>query len=490
MSKNYTDATWLFDLAVDWHLDNPSEQIPDAQWSAACVKLGTEDISISSGEYILTDVSTDIIPVLAGISIGMSPTDLQAIARHHHLFPSSLSDLNFKASNGATSSRVPLVPLSEWNVCREVIQAISLNEDHAAEFKSGLIIPARHHNLEMACILSDCPEFWPVTSMERDYAGKNIPKSGRQPPSAANLYMSDINLMRMPKEEILKILERAGVLSDFVTEENGFDNSFWPDLFTRYEKDRDDQDRSLWKNTQCIVGALRSITCTDKISKMAGPMLSSLSQSGGSSVNEGLRMLRGLHYGLYENGEFKKLLDKPSMRMGATSVTYTNISRSISPDAITEDVFQDFILEKDLFLAKLSSELDLLEPSEVLIQHFRALGSLGQAGAGYPTQKTDGLNIGELIHKVFSGLDAYIGLSSPDISIDDLYINDLMKEAIDEADSFASTINKDSNIDYKMLSGLSSTSKSILAKNGFDIKKLPGMTMKDKGNVLSSQLGI
>lgn len=91
---------------------------------------------------------------------------------------------------------------------------------------------------------------------------------------------------------------------------------------------------------------------------------------------------------------------------------------------------------------------------------------------------------------MFSGLDAYIGLDSTDISIDDLYINDLMKEAIDEADSFASIINKDSNIDYKMLSGLSSTSKSILAKNGFDIKRLPGMTMKDKGNVLSSQLGI
>jgi hypothetical protein len=45
-------------------------------------------------------------------------------------------------------------------------------------------------------------------------------------------------------------------------------------------------------------------------------------------------------------------------------------------------------------------------------------------------------------------------------------------------------------VDYKRFNDLSSTAKSFLVASGFEIKKLPGINRRDKGQLLSDGMGL
>jgi hypothetical protein len=107
---------------------------------------------------------------------------------------------------------------------------------------------------------------------------------------------------------------------------------------------------------------------------------------------------------------------------------------------------------------------------------------------GRARQNPDGVDMTGLVARAMKGLMAYHEMRHFE---EGLITNDNKKEADEWVSTFLKSV-ADIGVtyDYKQFSDLTSSDKRLMASAGFDIKKLPGMNTRDRGQVLTDQLGL
>jgi hypothetical protein len=131
-------------------------------------------------------------------------------------------------------------------------------------------------------------------------------------------------------------------------------------------------------------------------------------------------------------------------------------------------------------VSRLLDLLHTIDPSEFGNMHFKAIYKSIKGGSVHDIR---GVDLHEFLMVALNGLTGTF-------CTDRKRHYDLILEAEASVEHLIRFVIKNTEIDYECLQTLSSGSKSMLVSNGLDIKKLPGINRRDKGHLLSDQLGL
>jgi hypothetical protein len=458
----YSDMTWFFKVAQDHYLREPGRQIGLEFWSQAADY--PEPWQIHVGLYCIENASLSTIPVLAAVSLDFSATELLNVIKHHGM--SAAEFFNLKCTKNLKGSQPEdRIALSSWTIHTKIVDAMSLDpsltQSILKETKANFVGTFTDRlEIEMARLLSDSEELWPITGVNRYIASKNNVESDYDDTAPP---ITDLNTFNycgpefsdLSNAQVLLMLERSGNLSMAVTNDNGFRDQqtkgFFRDLFVSVAI-------SEYPNLRRIVDAINSVDDPDQLLELNSRLISVLSDLD-YIEGQGKDTFTAMQ-NLLDKNRYSPFFDSPLIRLNL-------------------DVPLDTPNQTDV--ARLFNLLRTLETSEFGNMHFNAI---------YKSVKGDrtiddfrGADLHEFLVVALNGLTGAF-------SIDHKRHYDLVVEAEASVEHLIRFVFKNTEIDYKRLQTLSSGSKSMLVSNGLDIKKLPGINNRDKGALISDQLGL
>lgn len=483
-TPNTQDATSAFLFAREWHQANPSEQIPGEIWAEQIQGLSDEDEwQICAGDTRCIANGLDFIPILAAVSTGKQGLSLLQVCRHHNVQPYFLKTLNIEAhdgkSIGAALDSGFEVPLSAWNICNEVVQALSGSEFNVMGFERSKPHLTSRPDLAQAFLHSPQRILWPVTPLQRvrDNPTEQRPACGTCPVTAFS--KSGVDLREYSDARILELLERSGNLLEGMAAEDGLRQTFFFNLFTEIDKGGE-------KNLERLVQAINSIEDRDQISKVADIITAQLSNHSlpwGST--KGIAMYRALDTYL-DPEKYEKVFNSVLIRVCATSLKDVIDIMGISPGEVDYTRYEDILLNSKYLMSMLVKELSPLTPSDYRGSHFYALSRL--ASDDYDSPSLNGLDLNGLVLKTLQALEAYLGATHLDVLGNET--SEMKNEATRNVSRFVEFLSSRMEIDYVQFSDVSAESRMLLASSGFEIKHIPNLSRHERGRVLSDQLGL
>lgn len=162
----------------------------------------------------------------------------------------------------------------------------------------------------------------------------------------------------------------------------------------------------------------------------------------------------------------------------------TNAAKAVSESPAS---FNRLAGKENLILQGLCNEIGLVSFQEMGMAHFKALAFLGRADFPLPIQTVDAkFGRESFLCHVLEGIKNFAPVSK--------FENEQQAENYRAAtlgvEVSVKLLSAHGEFDYKAFSGLDSRSASILAVAGLDLKRLPKMTIRDKGRVLEQDLGM
>lgn len=487
MITEIKDAQQLLAFAQKWSQTHPGEQIPHATWTGEVDALLAGDpleytrFRVTSGEHSVIAHSPEIIPALAAISLGATTLDIQAAALHHKV---ELSDLNackyefvFKPANAKDRA-----VFSKWSVTKAFMRAFCYTPEDAEHFFGSATNQVLSPTQVTAVLTVPNPAVWPVTGIERHLQfarqGRTRDNSGVRPMlSSDHITDAGIDLANTTDEQLMVLLERSGNLTLGATSEMGFTCSFFQDLFAELDFYGE-------KSPKRIVEVLTNLDA-EKTEVVRQRMLEQLcdvpEHDRGDNAETVLDVLRD-HFGHESFG-----------MMHENMLLKLNLIRVKGLDALAEvirrpmpECFTEFFSAGDQVLARLDQALRAVESKDFKAPHFRAL-RVATSDWNRP-QDLNQIDLSSLLDKSLAAYDLYqrqnhVDLTgSPQHKCKDNARHDLV--------AFASYALKHIEHDYERFRTLSSECKTVLAMAGMEMKKLPGISRRERGLVLENQLGL
>jgi hypothetical protein len=476
------DVTWLFDFATKWYEANPGEQISLYDWERKVEQApeGSDPWVVYVGEYSVRVVSHNIIPCLAAISLDMETDELLAIMKHHDVTCYHISHTLCKPVYDDQRDDDWEQPIS-LVINEAFINVVMLDEQLTDAFLKEYLQYGLNDELEMAWLLCDRAKFWPVDLIKyhQNQISEGLSNTDEKAPGVSTNYVfdtTDLNFNTLTNDRIIQLLERSGNLTIGVTAENGFEpnlaNSFfWKLLVSLDAKGANNP------NTLRTIDAINAVQDEAMISRISARILESLCE-GSNRMEGGARLI-------------SKFLDH--QKYGSISenlVLNLNILDSVSPNVrigtpvSSSDLLRGEIAYKpDIVLAKLCNDLGAMKPEDLRRPHFQAIDALlRKCEISDDTMKNLCKN---LLMVALDGLDAY--RQTPH------YVGkrfNPVETANSSLERLIRVVASMKSLDYEDFYKYSSGSKALLATNGFDIKKLPGISRSDRGRVLSEGLGL
>jgi hypothetical protein len=457
----HSDMTWFFKVAQDHYLREPGRQIDLEFWNQAADYPTPWQIHV--GPYCIENATLSTIPVLAAISLGFSAPELLNAIKHHGMSSADFFNLNCtKNSKGAQPE--DRIALSSWTIHTKIVAAMSLDpclsQSILKETKDNIVGEFTDRlEIEMARLLSDSEDLWPITGVNRYIESKNnmdADYDDTAPP------ITDLNTFNycgqefsdLSNAQILLMLERSGNLSMAVTNDNGFrdrlSTGFFRDLFISVAI-------SEYPNLRRIIDAINSVDDPDQLLALNSRLISVLSDLD-YIEGQGEDTFTAME-GLLDKTRYAPVLESPLIRLNLDVPPATHDKSDV---------------------ARLLDLLHTLEPSEFGNMHFNAIYKSIKDGGVHDIK---GVDLHEFMMVALNGLTGTF-------CTDRKRHYDLILEAEASVEHLIRFVIKNTEIDYERLQTLSSGSKSMLVSNGLDIKKLPGINRRDKGHLLSDQLGL
>lgn len=483
-TTNKQDATSAFLFAREWHQANLNEQIPEEIWVEQIRGLSDEtDWQISAGDTRLIAEGLGFIPILAAVSTGKKGLSLLHVCRHHNVQPYFLKSIHIDVDGGknvgAALDAGFEVPLSAWNICNEIVQAISLSELSAIGFERTIPHLTSRPDLAQAFLHSKQSIIWPLTPLRRirDNPRDQRPTCGTCPISTFS--KSGVDLREYSDVRILELLDRSGNLLEGMTAENGLHQTFFFNLFTEIDKGGE-------KNLERLVQAINSIEDSDQTRKVADiitAQLSSHSLPWGST--KGIAMYRALDTYL-DPVKYEKVFNSVLIRVCATSLKNVIDIMGISPGEVDYTRYEDILQNSKELMSKLVQELSPLSPSDYRGSHFYAFSRL--ASDEYDSPSLNGMDLNALVLRTLQALEAYKDATHFDVLGNETA--EMKNEATRNVSKFVEFLSTRMEIDYARFNDVSAESRMLLASSGFEIKNIPNLTRHERGLMLSDQLGL
>jgi hypothetical protein len=461
----YQDMTWLLKVAEDHYLREPCRQIDLEFWNQA-VDYPTP-WRIQVGAHFIENVTLSTVPALAAISLGFSSAELLDVIKHHAMTTAEFFNLHCKKYGNGTQPEGRVV-LSPWTVRTKFVDALCLDplltqsiikdtKDNKVGNYTDLL------EIEIARLLCNEEALWPITNLNA-YAESKISgiKNLELPrPSITDLHTflyCGSELSGLSNDQILLILERSGNLSMNMTAENGysdrFSSGFFKTLFTELGENG-------YLNLHRIVQALNSVNDPDRLLALNVRLIAALSDFDYQDA-EGYQTYNALEKEL-DKTRYAAVFDSPLIQLNLNL-----IPNKLFPKVHETPEWQLFDL------------LRHLEPSEFRTGHFKAIDKV--FNDFIKSFNVINLDLNEYLIIVLRGFEAYSSTHGDR--------HDLVLAAVESVESLIEFVVSTTEIDYQRLNSLQSRAKCILVANGLDIKRLPGISNRDKGHLLNDQLGL
>jgi hypothetical protein len=493
--NNVQDVTWLLDFSKQWLGDHPGEQIPLDLWSKQFekVKYGSDSFVIYDYEYSVTPGSLNLIPALAAITLGMKSNEIVKALKHHNVLCNHISQTTYDLVYESESKSPPeleALALSSWNVNKNLIDAIMKDKDMSHSFSEEYRKYGINYEMEIAWLLCDHAPFWPDTFIRQhlEEVSKGAIYEQRELFDATSSYAfsnTSFNFNDISDEKILTILERSGNLTYGLTSENGFYNThaFFRDLLMIM----DDPDSKNY-NVEKVFEAINGVEIGDASTKIKDRIIESICQRN-HHIENGANLFKCMN----------KVLDRT--RYGSISkdlvlnlniLNISSISKNKSIDIFEGNSFEGNSLAASIGISseavaqQLYLDLKNIKTDEFRRPHFDAVDKLLR----YSEIKSESIERTciDLLLICLKGLDVY--RETPRYPGEDTSRDMHLEIACKDLQGLIAYSAKAKCLDYKAFGQFSSESKALLASNGFDIRRLPGMTSKHRGQVLSDQLGL
>ena len=497
------DVTPLLRLAQDWYLAHPGEQIPLPLWADNVEKLerqfsinsgsSTESLGMTPtirnwvevGKWRAYGVHAELIPALAAMTLGFSPKALSNVLRHHGVRRAAIDSCNIDEDyNYSGSYDCPADAerhnLNNWGVTEQIVNALCLDPQSRATFISDLERGFASENLTLICMLADLPEVWPSTSINQRL---NHLRNGDESLGFYNgLHVhdstfdgSDADFSESPNQKRLDILERSGRFVLGTISEFGFSNEFFYDFFKQFASRK-------YSDTKTIGLALNAVECPVALEKLNTRLIEAISDFDNEALIDESFFLINIQKAL-DPMKYSAVIDDVVLKINLLEMDDMHWPRQDYKGS----AFDLFYEEPERLLAKLSDQLLATKVEDFRKPHFRALGKIRAFSRS--AQDIQAVDMTSLICKSLEALEVYEKTTHYDSS--GKPTNFLKNEASGALETFFKyAIGHGIDYDYQRFSGFSSSSTRLLASSGFAVKKLPAMTNQDRGQALSSQLGL
>jgi hypothetical protein len=476
------NVNWLLRYAIEWYADHPGQVIPKADWASQVASAMAEGDpwKIELGSQTITSVPPRVIPGLAAICLGLPSETLLEVIKHHGIYCDHFDDCDYSRRDhddeAPPLSDKHLHSLDAWSVTKAFVDAMCLDdqyfhilEDH---LKSG-----ESDNIEMACLLSKCENLWPCTALKSYVShvsdgtleeAETIPRIT----SVETFKSSHVQLETMTGDEILTLLERSGNLTPGVNSEGGFQafHQFFSTLFkesrhcTRYRFITDAINR--------VEDPIRLAAIVDRLREVIPNM-----STDEDHFREMRRLLNESRYG--------ELFDSMVVKLNLLPISGLHLQHELYIEMSQPSPLNEYF-QPETTLKMLQDELLQISPAVFRKHHFNAISTFAEKWR--VPQNMDGVDAHQLLIHILSGLEAYKGQSHYDKWT--LKTDEFVERATEAVGRMSQVIAKFGNVDYTRFSGLSSHSQSLLARHGFEIKKMPGINNSDKGALLNDALGL
>jgi hypothetical protein len=486
-TEDYVDVTELFRFAQDFYLDHPGQQLELAGWEKRVANIGIPNDLwvVQVGEQAAEYARPTFIPVLAAISLGFPSKDLLAVMKHHDMDADDFLRCEY------CKNLIPGVPhnpiddtrvrLDSWTVCKAVLDAINLD----ADLTNDLILERNDEenyyehdpDLEVVCLLSPIEGLWPIS----------IPDSMIE---TSNLYVIDISyfehanesFQQLSYEQVLTTLERSGNLHPLVISENGYsdgiNNGFFKKLFVGMVGDGN-------VNLSKIIEALNSVDDPVLLDKLNTRIINALPDFDFEFL-VGMDAMEMMAKYL-DKTRYAPLLNNMVVKLNLLPLVHAKGLKKPQSDQVLIGWIEDYECGGSDTLQHLFNELMMIDPIHFRKPHFKAIG-VAMNGLVEP-QNLSRIDLQALLMKALHGFYAYS--KAAHWTQNGLPTTTFVDKAKPSVETLASFVSKHVEVDYKALADLPSVMKALLAGcDGFDIRKLPGITRRDKGQVLSDGLGL
>jgi hypothetical protein len=280
------------------------------------------------------------------------------------------------------------------------------------------------------------------------------------------------------------MLERSGHLCLGVNDENGFWCGSKQSLFNRMLLERDGPNA---KNIQRLIQAFNAVEDPVKISAITARFVEALPIHTHTydQKSDGIKIL-GLVEKLLDQNKYAAISNSLTFRINMIPSDLLRGDFSKLEDKPIPQCLEVFVHDGGSIFKRLQDELIEIAPSAFKFSHFVALKKVLEQDN--TTQDLTGIEMPRLMSHVFLGLESFSLQTHYSVSGSKTkaWVNDAT-ECVTALIRFAF---KQTDHDYANYLGLPSGLKALMATNGFDIKKLPGMSNRDKGHVLDDGMGL
>jgi hypothetical protein len=490
MAESIKTVTWLFRLAIEWYKDHPGQQIPHALWDEHTLasKKNEDKKVIYFREHAVKKFDYDMIPALAAIALGAPPEQLLAVLKHHANTVYQIHDFTFQSWCETMLPSEPgddqlLIP-NAWNVLKALVDAMSLDTKMTDVLEGELQHYQDNDELEVACLLSESQILWQKTHLSAHFDRR---KSGNvdlvECPrliSADTLKEVEVNFNDLSDEQVLSILDRSGNLLPDVDAENGFKSIETVGFFRKLFCDGDNRG-----NYNRIIEAMNRAEDPVMIAAIADRMLTAIPDFEKGDRVEGVVLLETIRRDL-DQTRYGHVLESMVLKLCVLPIYYMANVKNDQFEKNKSRIEREFHASGSKIFKLLNDELKDLAPSAWRKRHFDAIGTL-MSEWNVPQDLT-GFDLHGLLIETLTALEIYKATDHLD------YLNEKMDWCAEEAEGHVKKlirfVSKEIDIEYDRLEGLSSGSKALLASQGFDPRKLPGINNRDKGALLSEGLGL
>jgi hypothetical protein len=476
------DATALLRIAQDWFRTSPDEPMPAEAWIAMAESMVNPGrLNVQENGFAPVFETPALIPAFAAITLGASIPQLAKILMHHGVTAGMFAQIVCMNMNPNKEVRVDSNMMSSWNISYQFMQAVTFDRAYGLKFAEELRQIPVDPDTQVACLLTEFPELWPVTHIHEyirqvDCGDISVSDSPPEMTPAHSLRYVQTNLDRFSDEQRLQILERSGNLCLGATKEYGFKNGF----FKSYLNYLSDPKRT---NITMLRDSINKIEDPSLIERIKLRMYEDLANSDFSYTTDGAHIHEVL---AGENPALSSVTDSTTLMLNILPLQQAINYEEMRSHYYLEMAKHAFYDGRHTVLQDLQAEIMAIEPKNLKSEHFRALNQLFVEWKHQ--QNLHGVDLKALMSHVLKGWDAYQERQNDPGNGFVANHHDVI--AGEHLAGFIQFVCANTEHDYSDFADMSSPVKANLVKNGYDIKKLPGIANRDRGHLLESVLGL
>lgn len=480
LSKTYS-ATTLLKTATQWLRENDGKPLPSE--GHLCPESNASFYS-SQSYYLLPangnrleNIPGRLIPVLAGISLGLDSPSIARIINDHGVKPWHVTGLSL--SNDAFAP----IPLLKENIDQASGPRLFIEYAKACDTDDELRVELLDNtnafpSAEMALANThvETPAFWPSEMIKSHAQIIMTPTAGQiknRVCTFETLITAPTMKTDMPHSDPLVLMRRTGMFDDVVLRKLTGRFSLWENMANLALRGQEVHIK--------MMGALRDIEDPKELAIVIRGLISCTVDLAASDFFEGYGVLK-LTQDLFKGNEhFKPFLESTIFKLN--SVPLRRYSLDFEAMELRKELYQDILNHKETLLSRVANEL-LSRPADQLgYSDYLAISKI--ARLRLPKQEIS-FAPERLINHVLDSISTYL---TP---------NDVLcrgKKDVDEAarDSLcalAGLVSKCNDLDYSALQDRSEDEKLKLIMGGLDVRKFDGLSRFSKAAILEQQLGL